>query len=497
MTLRELYQQIKNPLDDSNTFRRLLFLYANHDNFYHSLTHVSNKQYKRGEYYSSDSDRFYSLLFNKWKNNIVSVTKDEYIKMYQRGILGSDFVILRNYLKYVPDIYTKEQADAILNSSMADKDLEASIQRYRWDNFGKYSSWNHICSKYLTAYKDAYQKVEHRLYLNPESVDQYQLYSYFIQKCDEHHLPYYFKFSQYANRDDTMVIYSSTEHLAKYVDILREIQKEHPDLISRMKNPPLVTGKIDGWIGYGSEPYTLPDEDNKSYHEVRSDILESSIRKVTGDWICNHSSIPVEYHNKKYSFQDYFSIRTTEHIIGNLESRYQSLEQSRKNSAKNRHEPYNPSSIIDTLGYSLDDLHSTSFRNLLFHNLRNSISSNFSNICNNRYIAPITMNVRNNKTINCTYNDMESVIAKMVPLIERYDPKFISDIKSEISRQAQKQGIDTTKFCFDVERVKSMLKLSKEQKQIRDSYYYRSNELNQMIDIYHSTVLPSSLVQKK
>ena len=69
MTLRELYQQIKNPLDDSNTFRRLLFLYANHDNFYHSLTHVSNKQYKRGEYYSSDSDRFYSLLFNKWKNN--------------------------------------------------------------------------------------------------------------------------------------------------------------------------------------------------------------------------------------------------------------------------------------------------------------------------------------------------------------------------------------------------------------------------------------------
>ena len=60
----------------------------------------------------------------------MSVTKDEYIKMYQRGILGSDFVILRNYLKYVPDIYTKEQADAILNSSMADKDLEASVKYY-------------------------------------------------------------------------------------------------------------------------------------------------------------------------------------------------------------------------------------------------------------------------------------------------------------------------------------------------------------------------------
>ena len=39
-----------------------------------------------------------------------------------------------------------------------------------------------------------------------------------VELCDEHHLPYYFKFDQFANRDDTIVIYSSTENLTKYVE---------------------------------------------------------------------------------------------------------------------------------------------------------------------------------------------------------------------------------------------------------------------------------------
>ncbi len=111
----------------------------------------------------------------------------------------------------------------------------------------------------MTAKKDQYPSIEHRLYLDIESLDTYKMTTYLVEKCDEHHLPYYFKFDQYADRDDTIVIYSSTENLTKYVEILHEIKKEHPELISRTKEPPVLTGKIDGWIGYGSEPATSPD----------------------------------------------------------------------------------------------------------------------------------------------------------------------------------------------------------------------------------------------
>ena len=41
-----------------------------------------------------------------------------------------------------------------------------------------------------------------------------------------------------------------------------------------MKDPPLLTGRIDGWIGYGSEPNKSIDGKKTSFNKKRATIIE-------------------------------------------------------------------------------------------------------------------------------------------------------------------------------------------------------------------------------
>lgn len=247
MELMELYQQIKNPIDDPKVIEKLINTYANipngYDGYYTQLLSTVQKEHNNGQYYTADADKFYSMLFNKWKNNIIALNSEEFRKLYSQGSYGQDFIEMRNYLKSVPDVTTMNEADAILSGNTNNKDINNAIRKYSWKALGEDSDWIHVCSKYLTAQKENYPNVEHRLYLDTESLDTYKMAELFVEKCDQHKLPYYFKFDELANRDDTIVIYSSTENLTKYVEILKEIQKEHPELISRLKEPPSTCWK--------------------------------------------------------------------------------------------------------------------------------------------------------------------------------------------------------------------------------------------------------------
>jgi len=285
MELMELYNYVQNPIDNPQVIEKLINAYANSSKgfggFYGQLTKTVEKVHNKGQYYVEDTDRFYSMMFNKWKNSIVAMTKDEFIELYKRGSYRQDFIKMRNYLRNVPDVSTMKEANDIFFSSKNDKELEDALE-----------------------------------------------------KCDEHHLPYYFKFDQYANRDDTIVIYSSTANLTKYVEILQEIKREHPELVSRAKEPPVLTGQIDGWIGYGSEPSKTPDGKNHSFNEVRSNAIEPAIAQTTKKWIMDHRSMQITYQDQKVNFQDYIAMKSTESLIADLERRFTYYEENDKKAAQ-------------------------------------------------------------------------------------------------------------------------------------------------------------------
>ena len=462
MELMELYNQIHNPIDDISVIEKLINAYANNSKgfggYYGQLTKTVQKEHNKGQYYREDADRFYAMLFNKWKNSIVAMTKDEFVELYKQGSYGQDFIKMRNYLKNIPDVSTMKEADEIFYGSKGDKELEDALEKYSWKSFGGGSGWIHVCSRYLTAKKDQYPNVEHRLYLDTESLDTYKMTTYLVEKCDEHNLPYYFKFDQYADRDDTIVIYSSTENLTKYVEILQEIKREHPELVSRAKEPPVLTGKIDGWIGYGSEPAKTPDGQRHSFNEIRAKVLENSIGKVTKQWIMNHRNQQITYQGQKMLFQEYIAMKSTEKLIADLERRYLSYEENDKKVAQRNGTKYNPTTVNDRLGYTLQDVRSPQFKQNIYRVLRDKMISSLPQVCNGSYkdMDAINMNVRNGKQITFSGYDLETIIQQLSVNISKNDPNFISSVQAEIKNNAKQYGIDSEKFCFDTKARETM-----------------------------------------
>lgn len=462
MELMEIYNQIHNPIDDPRVIEKLINAYANlskgFGGFYGQLTKTVQKEHNKGQYYREDADRFYAMLFNKWKNSIVAMTRDEFVQLYRKGSYGQDFIKMRNYLKNVPDVSTMKEADEIFYGNKGDKELESALDKYSWKSFGGESGWIHVCSRYLTAKKDQYPNVEHRLYLDTESLDTYKMITYLVEKCDEHHLPYYFKFDQYANRDDTIVIYSSTENLTKYVEILQEIKKEHPDLVSRAKEPPVLTGQIDGWIGYGSEPSKTPDGKRQSFNEVRAKTLEHSIGTVTKQWIMSHRNQEITYQDQKLSFQDYVAMKSAEKLVADLEKRFLYYEEKDKKVAQRNGKTYNQLTVIDGLGYALQDVRSSQFKQSVYRILKDHMGTLLPRICNGSYkdMDTINMTVRNGKKITFSGDDLETIIQRLSVNIAKNDPNFIPTIQATIKKEASQYGIDSEKFCFDTKAREKM-----------------------------------------
>lgn len=462
MELMEIYNQIHNPIDDPRVIEKLINAYANlskdFGGYYGQLTKTVQKEHNKGQYYREDADRFYAMLFNKWKNSIVAMTRDEFVQLYRKGSYGQDFIKMRNYLKNVPDVSTMKEADEIFYGNKGDKELESALDKYSWKSFGGGSGWTHVCSRYLTAKKDQYPNVEHRLYLDTESLDTYKMITYLVEKCDEHHLPYYFKFDQYANRDDTIVIYSSTENLTKYVEILQEIKKEHPDLVSRAKEPPVLTGQIDGWIGYGSEPSKTPDGKRQSFNEVRAKTLEHSIGTVTKQWIMSHRNQEITYQDQKLSFQDYVAMKSAEKLVADLEKRFLYYEEKDKKEAQRNGKTYNQLTVIDRLGYALQDVRSSQFKQSVYRILKDHMGTLLPRICNGSYkdMDTINMTVRNGKKITFSGDDLETIIQRLSVNIAKNDPNFIPTVQATIKKEASQYGIDSEKFCFDTKAREKM-----------------------------------------
>lgn len=462
MELMELYNQVQNPIEDPKVIEKLINVYANSSKkfggFYGQLTKTVEKEHNKGQYHIADADRFYSMMFNKWKNSIVSLTREQFAELYKNGSYGQDFIKMRNFLRTVPDVKTQKEADDIFFGKYDDKELEDALEKYKWTAFGEFSGWVHVCSRHVTAKQDKYPNVEHRLYLDTESFDTYKMLNLLVEKCDEHHLPYYFKFDQFANRDDTIVIYSSTENLTKYVELLQEIKKEHPDLVSRAKEPPVLTGKIDNWIGYGSEPSRTPDGKNHSFNEIRSNAIELAIDKITKKWIMEHRNMQITYHGQKLLFQDYIAKQSAERMIEKLEKSFIDCEKNYQKREQKTGKTYNKNDIITKLGYTLQDVRSSVFKDNVYKYIRSQMETCLLSICNETYsdMTSIKMNVRNGKQIYFNESDLGGIIRELSVNISKKDPNFARDVHSAIIANARQYGIDTNKFCFDIKARERM-----------------------------------------
>ena len=288
---QEIYEKIENPLNDDEVVRKLIEGYSDElrtKQYYNKLVQVNYKEKKYKGINMDDKDRLVSQIFNDWKKDLTLNIKDDEIKKYNK-----DFPYLREFLKNTPYVKSAKEFFKIKRKVDGDEKLEIIYPKYTPFSHGK--SWTYISHNSINPSKYKKIIVDHRLYLNTENIDTYKVMELFRNKCKERELDYHFKFSDNGDRDDTIVIYSDDKKLSKYLEILEEIKKEEPEIVKRAQTPPMLTGKIDGWIGYGSEPKL--DEDGKntnSFNSVRSGIIQNAISKETIKWIRENKELTKE-----------------------------------------------------------------------------------------------------------------------------------------------------------------------------------------------------------
>lgn len=298
---QELYEKIENPLNDDEVIKKLIEGYSDElrtKQYYNKLVQVNYKEKKYKGINMDDKDRLVSQIFNEWKNDITKNISDEDIKSYN----NQDFVRLRECIKNIPDIKDFKENSKVFNRltklDKLDKDSKKTKLTDIYEDYAPFfhgSTWTYISHNSINPSKYKKIIVDHRLYLNTENIDTYKVMELFRNKCKERELDYHFKFSDRGDRDDTIVIYSDDRKLSKYLEILEEIKKEEPEIVKRAQTPPMLTGKIDGWIGYGSEPSLDENGKNtKSFNSSRSGIIQNAISKETIKWLRENKELTKE-----------------------------------------------------------------------------------------------------------------------------------------------------------------------------------------------------------
>ncbi len=463
MELMEIYNQIKNPLDNPQLLERIIKAYANsssEDGFYAELVRATDKQYY--DLYDPDAkEELLNILFKKWKDNILSINESEFIKLKNAGILDDDFLLVKQFVKKLPPQLSAQDIDRL--GFQENEKIRNAIEHYIWQSN---ADWFHIKSRRLNIRKEPNINVEHRLYLNAESIYVHRLASIFITKCEENNLPYYFKFAT-DKREDTFVIYSDTEHLTKYIDVLQEIKKEYPRLFEvGIKSPPILSGKITDWLGYGSEPTQLAGSEPHSFNSVRASIIRPVIDREIKSWLNKNLNIYVS--NNKIPLAQYFALQATENFIKNLSDNYKTREKIEKDSAQKKGVPYDANSVSQYLGYSKKDLESPTFKQQLFKIINNNSIIYLQNFLNNA-MPPKNFKITfaNGKTEEFRYMDYFATVRKIAVDIAMKDSMFVlgvkNGIKNEISKTRNKYFVDSEKICFDVNAIKRIQQVSKTQ----------------------------------
>lgn len=409
---QEIYEKIENPLNDDEVVRKLIESYSDElgtKSYYNKLVQVNYKEKKYKEINMEDKDRLVSQIFNDWKKDLTLNIKDDEIKKYNK-----EFPPLREFLKNIPYVKSAKEFFKINGKADRDKQLETIYSKYTPFSHGE--SWTYISHNSINPSKYKKIIVDHRLYLNTENIDIYKVMELFRNKCKERELDYHFKFSDNGDRDDTIVIYSDDKKLSKYLEILEEIKKEEPEIVKRAQTPPMLTGKIDGWIGYGSEPSL--DENGKhtnSFNSIRSGIIQNAISKETIKWIRENKELTKE----DSGLNEYL----TKQISDDIKDKYRMY--------KSVYEP--------------------EFQEKLLKKLENYIVKNKSELLEGRFDKIKEFNI-DDINIEVDSEMIQRAFRPFSKKILKKDPSFLEKVRAGIKEEGLANGIDSEKFCFDIDK---------------------------------------------
>lgn len=450
----DFYKSLVNPLDSIETMAILVNSYADDGGYggvYYAITHAFTGRKKfKAKINTADRDYFYAKVFNRWKKNIIKLGEDNKLENAPK------LKVLAKKLEEINDIKTYNEYLRCLTDDL--------IAENCFSAYGIFSGWEHFSSKYIDvgSHKEL-KSLDHRLYINIEGFALYAFLNEFLKKCYERKLPYYFKFVEACTRDDSVVVYSDTNHFLKFLEILKEIGREHPEIIEYTDRPPLLTGVVNDYIGYGSEPHV--EGKHISFNEIREKVITNAFDITVDEWLKSKISSGIMVNNRQMSVVSLLAEVGSTQIYNYYKELYDKYLLSG-----------NLKYFYDYYGLTEADFANHSFRLLLFDKLKLHIGKIISDPNYLLFFSnDACVKTRNGKKIEFDLRTVYKIKKGVVKYIFTYDNELINTLKRNINMLAKVEGIDTLKFCFDERLIDKFI--------TQDKYLKRRTEIEQNLNI--------------
>ena len=269
MTTIDIYENIKNPLENISLMRNLFTAYLktnNFDDFYdyiRIMSETKNLTLENDKLGEEAYKKFLLFLFNICRKSVLN-TSLENVSVNKYSNLN-EYLNLKDLLKYTDDV-------EITNTKCSESDF------FRW--YKKDIDYTYITSYYIDAAQQDEITKEHILYININSKSAlFRIMESFIIQCIKYNLPYNFKYSNNINNDSTFVVFSDTKLLVPYTTILKNICNDN-ELNITMSTPKILSGVIDKYIGYESYIYDDIDRFTMERLKIIYDVLKVEIPKL-------------------------------------------------------------------------------------------------------------------------------------------------------------------------------------------------------------------------
>lgn len=257
-----------------------------------------------------DYEKYYIKMTDIWLKNIKSLTKSKLEELKRQGLPG--YEILQKALKNIDSVESMRDIDKIYTIMVRNLDIDFEKYNYFWRSKQETSGFfpqsdyvgdfTHVDSRYIHARKIKRDKTEFRIYIDCANEDLFKIISEYTRLCETNRIPYYFKFQTDPKRNDKFLVYCSLKELKANIDILNSIGAKYPSMVSRCGNPPILTNKINKWMGLGEEPDNEHLEFRHSFNTLRADILDDSCEILMINYIKNHLNKTVNHNGKKVFF---------------------------------------------------------------------------------------------------------------------------------------------------------------------------------------------------
>ncbi len=271
-TVKEVYESIKNPMECEDVLNFLESLYqrsavpmVNANEFIPNVPRDIDIESALLDGYCNQKKsemtgmpQLENYLWNLWRQNMLNSYKED-----------DDVNRLQNLLTKITFPCSDDEMKVLEQCP--------NFKKYVWKKEGMDTNTHFLCSRNLHALDGKTMSIQHQLMMNLESSDVAFVTYEFISYCEEMQLPYYIWIPKESSKIRTVEIGADSENLCTYLEILRKIQKEHPEIAKRCGRPPIFSGKIDEWIGYvsvvvGTSPHTLLRMQEKRLMEYFNDV---------------------------------------------------------------------------------------------------------------------------------------------------------------------------------------------------------------------------------